>query len=66
LGGNNTQPVVLGDNLVDLVEEILTTLRGVISSYSPANPTSTSGLLTQVSDIEQRVNEILSSKVNTE
>ena len=66
LGGNNTQPVVLGDNLVDLVEEILTTLRGVISSYSLANPTSTSGLLTQVSDIEQRVNEILSSKVNTE
>jgi len=66
LGGDNTQPVVLGNNLVNLIEEILTTLRNVISSYSSANPTSTSGLSIQVGDIEQRVNEILSSKVNTE
>lgn len=66
LGGDNTQPVVLGNNLVDLVEEILTTLRSVINSYSTANPTSTSGLLIQVGDIELKVNEILSSKVNTE
>ena len=66
LGGGDTQPVVLGNNLVELIEEILTTLRNVISSYSSANPTSTSGLSIQVGDIEQRVNEILSSKVNTE
>jgi len=66
LGGNNTQPVVLGNNLVGLIEEILTTLRNVISLYSSANPTSTPGLEIQVGDIEQRVNEILSSKVNTE
>jgi hypothetical protein len=66
LGGDNTQPVVLGDNLVDLVNEILTTLRSVINSYASANPTSTSGLLIQVGDIELKVNEILSSKVNTE
>ena len=66
LGGGDTQPVVLGNNLVELIEEILTTLRNVISSYSSANPTSTSGLSIQVGDIEQRVNEILSNKVNTE
>ena len=66
MGGDNTQPVVLGDNLVDLVNEILTTLRSVINSYASANPTSTSGLLIQVGDIELKVNEILSSKVNTE
>ena len=66
LGGDNTQPVVLCDNLVDLVNEILTTLRSVINSYASANPTSTSGLLIQVGDIELKVNEILSSKVNTE
>ena len=66
LGGGDTQPVVLGNNLVELIEEILITLRNVISSYSSANPTSTSGLSIQVGDIEQRVNEILSNKVNTE
>ena len=66
MGGGDTQPVVLGNNLVELIEEILITLRNVISSYSSANPTSTSGLSIQVGDIEQRVNEILSNKVNTE
>ena len=66
LGGGDTQPVVLGNNLVELIEEILTTLINLISSYSSPNPTSTSGLSIQVGDIEQRVNEILSNKVNTE
>ena len=66
LGSDNTQPVVLGNELVDLLNDTLLTLTNIITAYSPANPTSTPSLQREVSNLSEKINNILSSKVNTE
>ena len=43
-GGNKTQPVVLGNELTSLLNDILTTLGNVVSQYSSANPISSPAL----------------------
>lgn len=66
LGGENTQPVVLGNELKTILDSILTSLSSIVSSYSSANPGATAGLTAEVNSIKQQVNNILSKKVNTE
>ena len=66
LGGDNTQPVVLGNELVNLLNDTLLTLTNIITAYSPANPTSTPSLQTEVNNLSEKINNILSNKVNTE
>ena len=66
LGGTNTEPVVLGNKLKDLLEDTLDLLNQVITSYSSANPGATIGLTQEKDLLNGRLEEILSSKVNTE
>jgi hypothetical protein len=66
LGGENTQPVLLGNELKTILDNILTSLSNIVSSYSSANPGAAPGLTADVNSIKQQVNKILSKKVNTE
>ena len=66
LGGTNTEPVVLGNKLKDLLKDTLDLLNRVITSYSSANPGATIGLTQEKDLLNGRLEEILSSKVNTE
>jgi|TARA_R100000152_G_C6733821_1_gene158206 hypothetical protein len=66
LGGENTQPVVLGNELEKILDSILTSLSNIVSSYAAANPGASTGLTADVNIIKQQVNKILSKKVNTE
>ena len=66
LGGENTQPVVLGTELEKILNSILTSLSNIVSSYAAANPGAATGLTADVNSIKQQVNKILSKKVNTE
>ena len=66
LGGENTQPVVLGNELKTILDNILASLSNIVSSYAAANPFASTGLTAEVNSIKQQVNNILSKKVNTE